>query len=113
MRVLHHYYLSPSSRLIRLFLSEKKLDFLPKLELFWKRDKELLRLNPSGEVPIIIENDNIILAGSRVIIEYYEEVETEVILIPGMPKEKAEVRRLLDWFEFKFNMKSYVVLEEK
>jgi len=103
MRILHHYYLSPSSRLIRLFLSEKKLTFLPKLELYWKREKELLRLNPSGEVPIIIDNDNIILSGSRVIVEYYEEVEQEVLLIPGLPKEKAEVRRLFDWFEFKFN----------
>ena len=35
--------------------------------------------------------------------EYYEEVEQEVLLIPGLPKEKAEVRRLFDWFEFKFN----------
>ena len=48
MRVLHHYPLSPSSRLIRLYLSEKKIDFVTKLEVPWERSETYLKLNPSG-----------------------------------------------------------------
>ena len=102
MRILHHYWLSPSSRLIRLFLNEKKIEYLPKLELYWERSDDLLRLNPSGEVPILSEENSIILSGSRVIIEYFEEETKEINLIPGNIAEKAEVRRLLEWFENKF-----------
>ena len=75
MRVLHHYPLSPSSRLIRLYLSEKKIEFVTKLELFWERNDTLLKLNPSGEVPILSDEDNTVLCGSGVIIEYFEELD--------------------------------------
>ena len=102
MRILHHYWLSPSSRLIRLFMAEKKLGFIPKLEYFWERNDNLLKLNPSGELPIIIDDVNVILCGSRVIIEYYEEVDINIKLIPGDMKERAEVRRIFEWFEYKF-----------
>ena len=103
MRVLHHYPLSPSSRLIRLYLSEKKIEFVTKLELFWERSDALLKLNPSGEVPILSDEDNTVLCGSGVIIEYFEELDTKINLIPGSAAQKAEVRRLFDWFENKFN----------
>ena len=75
MRVLHHYPLSPSSRLIRLYLSEKKIEFVTKLELFWERNDSLLKLNPSGEVPILSDEDSTVICGSGGIIEYFEEYE--------------------------------------
>ena len=102
MRVLHHYPLSPSSRLIRLYLSEKKIDFVTKLEVPWERSETYLKLNPSGEVPTLIDEDNTILCGANVIIEYFEELESNLSLIPGKVYEKSEVRRLIDWFERKF-----------
>ena len=83
MRVLHHYPLSPSSRLIRLYLSEKKIDFVTKLEVPWERNETYLKLNPSGEVPTLIDEDNTILCGANVIIEYFEESESNLSLIPG------------------------------
>ena len=101
MRVLHHYPLSPSSRLIRLYLSEKKIDFVTKLEVPWERNETYLKLNPSGEVPTLIDEDNTILCGANVIIEYFEELE-KLSLIPGKVYEKSEVRRFIDWFERKF-----------
>ena len=36
------------------------------------------------------------------IIEYFEELESNLSLIPGKVYEKSEVRRLIDWFERKF-----------
>ena len=102
MRVLHHYPLSPSSRMIRLYLEEKKLEFVTQLEIFWERNETFLKLNPSGEVPILIDQNNTVLCGSRIIVEYCEELDNSINLIPGNLKEKAEVRRLFDWFENKF-----------
>ena len=102
MRVLHHYPLSPSSRLIRLFLSEKNINFVTKLEVFWERNETYLKLNPSGEVPTLIDEDNTILCGGSVIIEYFEELESNLSLMPISLSEKSEVRRLVDWFENKF-----------
>ena len=102
MRVLHHYPLSPSSRMIRLYLEEKKLEFVTQLEIFWERSETFLKLNPSGEVPILIDQNNTVLCGSRIIVEYCEELDNSINLIPGNLKEKAEVRRLFDWFENKF-----------
>ena len=49
MRVLHHYPLSPSSRLIRLYMNEKKIEFVTKLETFWERNEKFLKLNRSFE----------------------------------------------------------------
>ena len=43
MRVLHHYPLSPSSRMIRLYLEEKKIEFVTKLEIFWERNETFLK----------------------------------------------------------------------
>ena len=102
MKVLHHYPLSPSSRLIRLYLSEKKIDFVTKLEVPWERNETYLKLNPSGDVPTLIDDNNTILCGSNVIIEYFEESESNISLIPGKLYEKSEVRRLIEWFESKF-----------
>ena len=102
MRVLHHYPLSPSSRLIRLFLSEKNINFVTKLEVFWERNEAYLKLNPSGEVPTLIDQDNTVLCGANVIIEYFEELESNSSLMPVRLSEKSEVRRLVDWFENKF-----------
>ena len=102
MRVLHHYPLSPSSRLIRLYMNEKKIDFVTKLEIFWERNEKFLKLNPSGEVPVLIDLDNTVLSGSRIIVEYFEDLNKDIVLIPGMANEKAEVRRLFDWFDTKF-----------
>ena len=72
MRVLHHYPLSPSSRMIRLYLEEKKIEFVTKLEIFWERNETFLKLNPSGEVPILVDQNNTVLCGSRIIVEYFE-----------------------------------------
>ena len=83
-------------------MNEKKLDFVTKLEIFWERNEKFLKLNPSGEVPVLIDLDNTVLCGSRIIVEYFEDLDKDIILIPGMANEKAEVRRLFDWFDNKF-----------
>lgn len=102
MRTLYHLPLSPFSRKIRVALAEKKLEASLQVEMVWERREAFLALNPAGTVPVLVDEDGTTLADSRVIVEYLEEVAPEVPLIPGTPAERAEVRRLLAWFDEKF-----------
>ena len=73
MRTLYHLWLSPFSRKVRVVLAEKNIDFQMNMEQVWERRREFLALNPSGEVPVLVEPDNTVLADSTAICEYLEE----------------------------------------
>ena len=105
MRVLHHYQLSASSRFIRLLLAERGLVFLPKTEIPWERKEDFLRLNPAGDVPVLVTEDGLVLSGASVIAEYIEETEdsSQVNLLWGEAPARAEIRRMMTWFEGKFS----------
>lgn len=102
MRTLHHLPVSAPSRLVRLVLAEKKLDAELKLEKIWERRTEFLALNPSGEVPVLVEEDGIVVAEAWPIVEFLEEAYPEVPLIGRTLEQRAETRRLLAWFDGKF-----------
>jgi glutathione S-transferase len=104
MRTLYHLWLSPFSRKVRLVLAEKNLDFHMEVEQTWERRREFLALNPTGEVPVLVEPDNTVLADSMAICEYLEEQSPEPNLIGKRPYDRAEVRRLVAWFDQKFNL---------
>lgn len=74
-----------------------------RVENTWERRPQFLALNPSGEVPVLIEPDGSALSGGGVICEFLEEIHPEPPLIGGTPSARAEVRRLIDWFDIKFN----------
>jgi glutathione S-transferase len=103
MRVLYHLTLSPFARKVRIVLAEKNLDFTMKTEKTWERRPEFLALNPAGEVPVLIEPDGTVLAGTDAIVEYLDEAYREKILIGINPVDRAEVRRLNSWFDLKMN----------
>jgi glutathione S-transferase len=103
MRTLYHLWLSPFSRKIRVVLAEKQLDFQMKVEKVWERRPEFLELNPAGQVPVLVEPDGTVLCESSVICEYLDEVYRERILLGINPVDRAEVRRLIAWFDQKMN----------
>lgn len=103
MRTLYHLWLSPFSRKVRVVLSEKSLTFKMEVEETWERRREFLALNPTGNVPVLIESDNTVLADSMVICEYLDEKYPEPNLIGKSLYDRAEVRRLVAWFDEKFN----------
>ena len=103
MRTLYHLWLSAFSRKVRLVLGEKRIDFEMKAENVWRRRPEFLAINPMGEVPVLVEPDGTALSGSQVICEYLDELNPEPPLLGRQPLQRAEVRRLVDWFDRKFN----------
>lgn len=102
MRTLHHFSLQPQSRRIRIQLREKKLDAELVAEKPWERRDGLLRLNPAGETPILIEDGGLVVAGVSAVGEYLEEAYAEAPLLGNDAAARAETRRLVAWFDDKF-----------
>lgn len=103
MRRLYHQPLCPRSRLIRLVLGEKKLEAALIEEKTWEARPDFLRLNPAGDVPVLVEPDGTAIADVAAIFEYVEETGPEPRLLPADPRRRAETRRLLGWFNGKFD----------
>ncbi len=102
MRILYHLWLNPACRAVRIAMAEKGLDFELVLEKTWERRAEFMALDPSGEVPILVESEGEVIAGASAILEYLEDVYDSPPLIGNAPVERAEVRRLVSWFGDKF-----------
>jgi glutathione S-transferase len=105
-RTLHHFPLDPASRQVRLALGEKRLPFIEIQERYWERKPAFQALNPSGLTPVLIETDGahrLVVCESRAILEHLEEGEPEPDLIGRDAAERAETRRLMQWFDRKFD----------
>lgn len=102
MRTLFHLWLSPYCRKVRVLLATKELEFEMRVEKTWERRPEFLAMNPAGMVPVLIDGDGATLADHHAIAEYLEEVYPERPMIGATPTERAEVRRLVGWFDDKF-----------
>ena len=103
MRTLYHLPLSPFARKVRVALREKNLDFTLSVEKVWERRPEFLALNPAGLVPVLVDENGVTIAESSAICEYLEEVYPgERNLLGEGTVERAEVRRLVAWFDLKF-----------
>ena len=101
MVLLVQHSVSPISRKVRVMMSEKKMLFVLREEEPWKLSQECYKLNPAGELPIFIYDGNI-LCGNNAICEFLEETSKDYKLLPNTPRERAEVRRLTEWFDYKF-----------
>jgi glutathione S-transferase len=110
MRVLYHTALSPTCRKIRIILAEKGLSFNLQAENPWERRTDFYRLNPAGEVPVLVEENQQVVVGHYAIAEYLEEKYPSPNLIGKSLADKAEIRRLMDWLDGLFYQESTQVL---
>jgi len=125
LRQLYHFAFDPHSRLVRLALGEKKLNFEENPVRYWEPDDHILKLNPSGLLPILIETQasdaepdpdgqTYRICENRAILEHLEEVAPEPRLWPEDVNERSEARRLVGWFERKFDYEvNALLLHEK
>ena len=114
MNTLYHLPFSANSRLVRIALSEKKIDVKLIVEPVWERRASFLSLNPEGQVPVFLTDKNISLSGSSVIIEWLEDLSSEHSLIGNDINFRAEARRIMLWFNNKFSLEveSSIVYEK-
>ena len=97
MYTLHHYFLCPASRFVRVILEEKKIKFNLQIENYWNPQKSYLLMNPAGYFPILKYENNSPIVGSNVIMEYLDASYESNSLFND--KFNSEIRRLVFWFE--------------
>lgn len=109
---LTQYRLCPRSRSIRLALAEYRVDIALLDENPWEWRQGFLAKNPAGEMPVLEFENGLTLCGAYSISEYIAEdptlgaiggAPTPPILFPGGREDRAEVRRLVDWYHGKFD----------
>lgn len=110
MHTLTHFRLCPLSRAVRILLAEIGVEFELVEERPWEYRPAFLALNPSGELPVLAMEGGSILCGAYSISEYFADLLRDKVkdgkpapLFPGDIEERAEARRLVDWFHGKLN----------
>ena len=100
---LHQFTLCPFSRKVRLLLNEKDVGYELVPEAPWDRRDEFLDLNPTGQVPVMVDTDRgVTLIDSAVICEFFEETVDKAAMLNGTAVDRAEIRRLTIWFDTQF-----------
>lgn len=104
MWLLYQFPLCPFSRKVRLLLAEKGVGYEPVRESPWLRRDEFLDMNPAGQTPVMVhsERPGRPLIDSMAICEYVEETVEKAAMLNGTAADRAEIRRLVTWFDVHF-----------
>jgi glutathione S-transferase len=97
---LYQFPICPFSRKVRLLLGEKGIEHELVRESPWLKRDEFIDMNPAGQTPVLVEDSKgIVLVDSNVICEYFEETVERSPMIQGTALNRAEIRRLVAWFD--------------
>lgn len=97
---LYQFPLCPFSRKVRLLLGEKAVGYELVRESPWQQRDEFLDMNPAGQTPVMVDaNAGVVLIDSLTICEYFEETVEKATMLPGTAANRAEIRRLVTWFD--------------
>jgi glutathione S-transferase len=114
MKKLYHYPICPLSRQVRICLKELDVQFSMVKEDYWQRNIEFLKINPAGTLPILEETYGLVISGIYPVIEYLHEKYPNFNLMDEDIDTRAEIRRLLIWFNEKFYREvTKVLIDEK
>jgi len=84
-------------RAARIILIEKNISYKIVNEPFWKRRVEFLKINPAGDLPVIVDKEGVNIIGYECLVEYLDEKKVGKTLLGNNVIEKLEVRRLCMW----------------
>jgi len=97
MYKLYYMPLNVYCRAARIILIEKEITFEIINEPFWKRRVEFLKINPAGDLPVVIDSEGTNIIGFEGLVEYLDEKKVGKTLLGNSLKERLEVRRLFMW----------------
>ncbi len=120
MATLLHYPLCPASRAVRLALLESGIEPAFSEIKPWAVTPDFLNMNPAGTLPVLVMEGKT-LCGAYPIVEYLSETVTREgspsarsPIWTGTPSERAEERRVSEWFLQKFDSEvTQGLLDEK
>ncbi len=100
---LYQFPLCPFSRKVRLLMGEKGIGYELVRESPWLRRDEFIDMNPAGQTPVLVDAErSTLLIDSAAICEYLEETVDKAAMINGTAANRAEIRRLVSWFDVQF-----------
>jgi glutathione S-transferase len=91
-----------ASRAARIILHEKSIKFHSINEPIWKRRIEFLKLNPEGELPVVLDDQKNKIIGYFSLAYFLEDNLLEKDLVGDNRFDRLEVRRICKWFDYKF-----------
>jgi glutathione S-transferase len=102
---LLHFPLDPFSRRIRMTLSEMGIAAELLEERPWEAREDFIALNPAATLPVLIDEDGTVCAGVEASGCHLDETHSlpSGSLWGTGPAQRAEVRRLVAWFDGKFH----------
>lgn len=83
---------SPFARKVRMVLDHKGFEFESIDALTLERLPELRRRNPRAEVPVLLDDDLVII-DSECIVDYLEDVQPVPSIYPKSPRDRARARK--------------------
>jgi glutathione S-transferase len=102
MLTLFHHPLISGCRFVRLIFGEYSEELSLTEETPWVRRKEFLQLNPAGSLPLLLAEGDVPIPGASTIAEYVDETRGPLMrgrrLMAEDPVDRAEIRRLTDWY---------------
>jgi glutathione S-transferase len=87
--------------MIRFALNEARAEYILIEHKFWEHDEKFLRINPMGNVPVLVTNKGVCLNHYSLILEYIF-AEYEHHLLPNM-NSTLEMKKVCLWFHEKFH----------
>lgn len=116
MKRLWHWPIDPLARTVRLALGEKRCAFDLSLVLPWTQPDFLAEIAPGARAPVLIDTEaeeKVTAIGTHAILEYLEEAHPAPRLLPFVPNERSEARRLWCWAEESFAEVNATLLTER
>jgi glutathione S-transferase len=94
--------MSTASRFVRLILSEYGFQSDLVEEQPWEKRRDFFALNPAGTLPVYVDDNMRALCGPNVLAEFLDEthgvLKRDRRLLAEDPFQRAEIRRLTEWF---------------
>lgn len=84
---------SPFVRKVRIVLAEKKIECKFITESPRAADSKIPEINPLGQIPVLLVDENTPIFDSRVIVEYLDNLAPNNKLFPATNRERTEVKR--------------------
>lgn len=116
MRRLYHWMFDPEARLARLALDEKNLTFDLVASAPWQPHPDVALLAPGAAGVALVHRANearYTAIGGHAICEFLEEAGAGTPLLPRLPEDRAEARRIWCLAETKLNEARTHLLSER
>ncbi|MBV8884581.1 MAG: glutathione S-transferase family protein [Chroococcidiopsidaceae cyanobacterium CP_BM_RX_35] len=92
-RTLYYTQRSPYARKVRIVLAEKRLPCQLQETDIKNKSPEFLSLSPIGKVPVLVDEDGLVLWDSTLIVEYLDETYPKPAFYPSARLEKVRCRQ--------------------